>query len=74
MHSQVDYIDSTEVVSTDFVGSRAAGVVDGLATIVNGKQAILYVWYDNEFGYSAQVVRVLEHITESEPVKYPKLG
>ncbi len=74
LHSQVDYIDSTEVVSTDFVGSRAAGVVDGLATIVNGKQAILYVWYDNEFGYSAQVVRVLEHITESEPVKYPKLG
>ncbi|RJN31306.1 glyceraldehyde-3-phosphate dehydrogenase [Nesterenkonia natronophila] len=73
LHSQVDYIDSAEVVSTDFVGSTAAGVVDGLATIVNGKQAILYVWYDNEYGYSAQVVRVLEHIAESEPSKYPRL-
>ncbi|GAA1810507.1 glyceraldehyde-3-phosphate dehydrogenase [Nesterenkonia flava] len=73
LHSQVDYIDSTEVVSTDFVGSRAAGVVDGLATIVNGSQAILYVWYDNEFGYSAQVVRVLEHIAQSEPAKYPSI-
>jgi glyceraldehyde 3-phosphate dehydrogenase len=73
LHSQVDYIDSAEVVSTDFVGSTAAGVVDGLATIVNGKQAILYVWYDNEYGYSAQVVRVLEHIAQSEPSKYPRL-
>lgn len=72
LHSQVDYIDSAEVVSTDFVGSTAAGVVDGLATIVNGKQAILYVWYDNEFGYSAQVVRVLEHMTRSEPPKFPR--
>lgn len=72
LHSQVDYIDSAEVVSTDFVGSHAAGVVDGLATIVNGKQAILYVWYDNEFGYSAQVVRVLEHMTRSEPPKFPR--
>ncbi|GAB3844397.1 glyceraldehyde-3-phosphate dehydrogenase [Nesterenkonia populi] len=74
LHSQVDYIDSAEVVSTDFVGSRAAGVVDGLATITNGKQAILYVWYDNEFGYSAQVVRVLEHMTASAPAKYPSAG
>ncbi|WP_022872547.1 glyceraldehyde-3-phosphate dehydrogenase [Nesterenkonia alba] len=71
LYSQVDYIDSAEVVSTDFVGSRAAGVVDGLATITNGAQAILYVWYDNEYGYSAQVVRILEHIADSEPAKYP---
>lgn len=71
LHKQVDYIDSAEVVSTDFVGTRAAGIVDGLATIVNGSQAVLYLWYDNEFGYSAQVVRVLEHMTASAPVKYP---
>ncbi|GAB3178610.1 glyceraldehyde-3-phosphate dehydrogenase [Nesterenkonia halophila] len=71
MHRQIDYIDSAEVVSSDLVGSRAAGVVDGLATIVNGDQAILYVWYDNEFGYSSQVVRVVEHMTGSIPEKYP---
>ena len=74
LHQQVDYIDSAEVVSTDFVGTRAAGIVDGLATIVNGTQAILYVWYDNEFGYSAQVLRVLEHMTASAPTKYPQVG
>ncbi|GAB3189491.1 glyceraldehyde-3-phosphate dehydrogenase [Nesterenkonia suensis] len=73
LHKQVDYIDSAEVVSTDFVGTRAAGIVDGLATIVNGSQAILYVWYDNEFGYSAQVIRTLEKMTDAAPVKYPRV-
>ncbi|GAA3053087.1 MULTISPECIES: glyceraldehyde-3-phosphate dehydrogenase [Actinomycetes] len=73
LHKQVDYIDSAEVVSTDFVGTRAAGIVDGLATIVNGRQAILYVWYDNEFGYSAQVIRTLEQMTDAAPVKYPRV-
>ncbi|MET4147615.1 glyceraldehyde-3-phosphate dehydrogenase [Arthrobacter sp. UYCo732] len=59
LRKQIDYIDSPEVVSTDFVGSRRAGIVDGLATISNDKNVILYVWYDNEFGYSCQVVRVM---------------
>jgi len=55
----VDYTASTEIVSTDLVGSRYAGVVDSQATIVDGDRAVLYVWYDNEFGYSCQVVRVM---------------
>src|SRR5690554_7989572 len=37
-----------------------AGVVDSQATIVDGDRAVLYVWYDNEFGYSCQVIRVAE--------------
>lgn len=57
---QIDYIESAEVVSTDFLGSRRAGIVDGLATITSGNHAVVYVWYDNEYGYSHQVVRVLE--------------
>ena len=48
------------MVSTDFVGSRHAGVVDAEATICNDNRVVLYVWYDNEFGYSCQVVRVME--------------
>ncbi|HEY4614532.1 MAG TPA: glyceraldehyde-3-phosphate dehydrogenase, partial [Citricoccus sp.] len=61
LRAQLDYIHSPEVVSSDFVGSNRAGIVDGLATIVNhGTNAIVYVWYDNEFGYSCQVVRVIE--------------
>ena len=54
--------DSPDAVSTDFVGSRRTGIVDGLATISTEKNLILYVWYDNEFGYSCQVVRVMEEM------------
>jgi glyceraldehyde 3-phosphate dehydrogenase len=60
LRQQIDYIESAEVVSTDFLGSRRAGIVDGLATITSGNHAVVYVWYDNEYGYSHQVVRVLE--------------
>lgn len=60
LRQQIDYIESAEVVSTDFLGSRRAGIVDGLATIASGAHVVVYVWYDNEYGYSHQVVRVLE--------------
>jgi glyceraldehyde 3-phosphate dehydrogenase len=59
LQNQIDYTASNEIVSTDLVGSRYAGVVDSQATIVDGDRAVLYVWYDNEFGYSCQVVRVM---------------
>ena len=68
MQKQIDFVDSNEVVSSDFVGNRHAGIVDAKATIVSGKQAVLYVWYDNEFGYSCQVVRILQEISH---VKFP---
>ncbi len=57
LQHQIDYTASTEIVSTDVVGSRAASVVDSQATIVAGNRITLYVWYDNEFGYSCQVMR-----------------
>ncbi|WP_082369323.1 glyceraldehyde-3-phosphate dehydrogenase [Arthrobacter sp. ERGS1:01] len=71
LRKQIDYIDSPEVVSTDFVGSRRAGIVDGLATISTDKNLVLYVWYDNEFGYSCQVVRVMETMTRVHPRAFP---
>jgi glyceraldehyde 3-phosphate dehydrogenase len=64
LHQQVDYLESPEIVSSDILGNRKAGVVDGLATIANGTESVVvYVWYDNEYGYSRQVVRVLETMT-----------
>ncbi|GAB5378912.1 MAG: glyceraldehyde-3-phosphate dehydrogenase [Aliiglaciecola sp.] len=60
MQHQIDFTSSKEIVSTDLVGSRAASVVDSQATIVAGQRATLYVWYDNEFGYSCQVMRVVQ--------------
>ncbi|GAB3536181.1 glyceraldehyde-3-phosphate dehydrogenase [Arthrobacter tecti] len=71
LRKQIDYIDSPDVVSTDFVGSRRAGTVDGLATICNDKNLVLYVWYDNEFGYSCQVVRVMEEMTGVHAPSFP---
>ncbi|WP_416137175.1 glyceraldehyde-3-phosphate dehydrogenase [Halomonas sp. HK25] len=68
---QIDYVDSPEVVSTDFVGNRHAGIVDAKATIANGKNAVLYVWYDNEFGYSCQVVRILQQMSNVHFLKLP---
>ncbi|KJL20698.1 glyceraldehyde-3-phosphate dehydrogenase [Microbacterium azadirachtae] len=71
LRQQIDYVESPEVVSTDFVGSHRAGIVDGLATIANGTDVILYVWYDNEYGYSSQVIRVLEVMAGSHPIVLP---
>ena len=71
MKKQIDYSISPEVVSSDFVGSRAACVFDAKATIVNGGQAVLYLWYDNEYGYSCQVYRVLERMAGIRYQTYP---
>ena len=71
LRQQIDYIQSPEVVSTDLLGTTHAGVVDGLATISSGKHLVLYVWYDNEYGYSHQVVRVVEEIAGVRPRIYP---
>lgn len=62
LQNQIDFTNSPEVVSSDFVGSRHAGVVDSLATIAEGNRCVLYVWYDNEFGYSCQVVRMVQQM------------
>lgn len=68
LQKQIDFVNSPEVVSTDFVGSRHAGIVDAQATITSGHRLILYVWYDNEAGYSAQVIRV---VNQMAGVNYP---
>lgn len=61
---QIRFSASTEAVSTDFIGDSCAGIFDAPATIVSadGKTIILYVWYDNEFGYTIQVLRLAKHI------------
>ena len=71
LSAQIDYTDSTEVVSTDLVGSRHPGVVDGVATIAQDNRAVLYIWYDNEFGYSCQVVHCMEQMMGVRYKTYP---
>lgn len=60
LQRQVDFTESPEVVSSDFIGSRHAGIIDGEATIASDNRAVLYVWYDNECGYCCQVIRVVQ--------------
>jgi len=62
LQNQIDYTNSDEMVSSDFVGNRHAAIVDSRATIVHGRHCVLYVWYDNEFGYARQVVRIVDEL------------
>jgi glyceraldehyde 3-phosphate dehydrogenase len=71
LRNQVDYVTSPELVSTDLVGSKRAGVVDGLATIVDDDRVVVYVWYDNEFGYSCQVIRCVAKMADVDVPAYP---
>ncbi|WP_299007226.1 glyceraldehyde-3-phosphate dehydrogenase [uncultured Shewanella sp.] len=73
LQNQIDFTESTEIVSSDLVGSRYAGVLDSQATIADGKRAILYVWYDNEFGYSCQVVGVMQKMLALNYQSLPQL-
>ncbi|MFK7894356.1 MAG: glyceraldehyde-3-phosphate dehydrogenase [Myxococcota bacterium] len=72
LQNQIDFARSPEVVSSDFVGNRFAGIVDAQATIVQENHCVLYVWYDNEFGYSRQVVRCLEELAGIVMPNFPK--
>lgn len=71
LQKQIDYSNSPEAVSSDFVGSRSAGIFDSLATLATDKRCVLYVWYDNEFGYACQVVRILRQITNATLPVFP---
>ena len=54
------------IVSSDIIGSRVGALVDGLLTnilTVEGRQLVKVVaWYDNEMGYSAQMVRTAYYL------------
>jgi glyceraldehyde 3-phosphate dehydrogenase len=62
---QIQYLYSNETVSSDLVGNPCASIVDSPATIVSkdNKNVVLYVWYDNEYGYSRQVLRFAKYLS-----------
>lgn len=70
---QIQYAFSNELVSTDVIGNPCPSVFDSQNTIIapDGKSIVLYVWYDNEYGYTRQVIRFSKHISEvRRPVYY----
>lgn len=69
---QIKYSLSNELVSSDIVGNACPSIYDSKATLVStdGKSIILYVWYDNEFGYSHQVLRLAKYIAKVRRFTY----
>jgi glyceraldehyde 3-phosphate dehydrogenase len=70
---QIQYAFSNELVSTDVIGNPCPSVFDSQATIISPdkKSIILYIWYDNEYGYTRQVIRFSKFISEvRRPIYY----
>lgn len=69
---QIKYSLNNELVSSDIIGSSAPSIYDSNATIVteSGNNVVLYVWYDNEYGYSHQVIRLAKYIAKVRRYTY----
>ncbi|AUC14725.1 glyceraldehyde-3-phosphate dehydrogenase [Tenacibaculum sp. SZ-18] len=67
---QIKYSLSNELVSSDILGTTAPSIFDSKATIVDGDTIVIYVWYDNEYGYSHQVMRLAKHIAKVRRYTY----
>ena len=70
--NQINYQIDPDLVSTDIVGNSCCSVFDSQATIVTkeGYDIVLYVWYDNEFGYTKQVIRLAKQISKVRRLTY----
>lgn len=70
--NQINYQINPELVSNDIIGNTCASVFDSNATIVSedGKSVTLYAWYDNEFGYTKQVIRLAKHVAKVRRLIY----
>ena len=69
---QIKYSLNNELVSSDIIGTTAPSIYDSNATIVStdGKNIVLYIWYDNEYGYSHQVIRLAKYISKVRRYTY----
>jgi len=70
--NQIKYENDPELVSNDIIGNICCSVYDSNATIVSNdkKNIVLYVWYDNEFGYTKQVIRLAKYIAKVRRLIY----
>ena len=68
----IGYVNSSEIVSTDFYSSPFASIIDSQATITSGNRVTLYCWYDNEYGYSKQVINLAKKVANIELERLPK--
>lgn len=64
--NQIYYSIDEELVSNDIIGNTCCSVYDAPATLVSPdkKSIVLYTWYDNEYGYTKQVIRLAKYIAK----------
>ncbi|WP_271406115.1 glyceraldehyde-3-phosphate dehydrogenase [Tenacibaculum soleae] len=67
---QIQYSLNNELVSSDIIGTTAPSIFDSKATIADGNTIVIYIWYDNEYGYSHQVMRLAKHIAKVRRYTY----
>ena len=62
--NQIHYSINNELVSSDIIGNSCCAVFDSHATTVSksGKEIVIYVWYDNEYGYSNKLLDLSKYI------------
>ena len=72
LRQTLDYSNAIDAVSSDFYSNEFAVVYDSQATISNFNNVTIYCWYDNEYGYSRQVVRLLKKVLGVNLTRYPK--
>ena len=70
--NQIKYSTNTELVSSDIIGTSGCSIFDSNSTLIgkNEKSITLYVWYDNEFGYTKQVIRLCKYISKVRRLHY----
>lgn len=70
--NQIKFSIEEELVSNDIIGNTCCSVFDSHATIVSEdkKNIVLYVWYDNEFGYTKQVIRLAKYVANVRRLLY----
>jgi glyceraldehyde 3-phosphate dehydrogenase len=70
--NQIYYSVDEEMVSSDIIGNPCCAVYDAPATIVSqdGKNVVLYTWYDNEYGYTKQVIRLAKFVAKVQRLIY----
>ena len=72
LNRQIKYEMDEELVSSDIIGMSCCSIFDSKATIVSddGKSVVLYSWYDNEYGYTRQVIRLAKHMMNVRRLRY----
>ncbi len=70
--NQIHYSMDPELVSNDIIGNTCCSVFDAPATLVSPdkKSVVIYTWYDNEFGYTKQVIRMAKYIAKVQRLQY----